>query len=167
MQRGSVRALLNVLPDPTGRDARSAMALAGQLVKQGADAGSLLRLRVVTKTVRLIEITAPGTRKLTTLQDWRALLPSSAPKMLVEPLKSLFPIQITIRCDDRADFEHVTYAFLFSASSPPRRKHNLCNAARLSWMSLRMNINVAATTFRSWSSASKTKRYAPIQCISL
>jgi hypothetical protein len=34
MQRGSVRALLNVLPDPTGRDARSALALAETLVKQ-------------------------------------------------------------------------------------------------------------------------------------
>jgi aryl carrier-like protein len=103
MQRGSVRALLNVLPDPTGRDARSAMALAEQLVKQGADAASLLRLRGVTKTVRLIEITAPGMRKHTTLQDWRALLPSSAPKTLVEILKRHFPIRFTVRIDDSAD----------------------------------------------------------------
>jgi len=83
MQRGSVRALLNVLPDPTGRDSRSALALAESLKQQGSDAASSLRSRVVTKTVRLVEITAPGTRKQTSVQDWRALLPSSAPKSLM------------------------------------------------------------------------------------
>jgi len=82
MQRGSVRALLNVLPDSTGRDARSASALAESLVRQGADATSVLRARGVTKTIRLIEITAPGTRKHTSLQDWRALLPPPAKSLL-------------------------------------------------------------------------------------
>lgn len=82
MQRGSVRALLNVLPDPTGRDARSALALAETLVQQGADAASALRARSVTKTVRMIEITAAATRKQTSLHDWRAVLPSAVPRAL-------------------------------------------------------------------------------------
>ena len=55
--------MVNVLPDPTGRDARSAMALAESLVKQGSDASSSLRQRGVARTVRIIEITAPGARK--------------------------------------------------------------------------------------------------------
>jgi hypothetical protein len=82
MQRGSVRALLNVLPDPTGRDARSALALAETLAQQGADAASALRALSVTKTVRMIEITAAATRKQTSLHDWRALLPSAVPRAL-------------------------------------------------------------------------------------
>lgn len=43
MQRGSVKALLNVLPDPTGRDARSALALAETLVKQVGCAACMLQ----------------------------------------------------------------------------------------------------------------------------
>ena len=87
MERGSVRALLNVLPDPTGRDARSAQALAEALVKQGSDAASSLRLRGVTRTVRNIEIVPPASRKHTSLHDWRALLPGTAGGQTLLPSK--------------------------------------------------------------------------------
>lgn len=49
---------------------------------QGADPTSSLRSRGVTKTVQLVEITAAATRKQTSLQDWRALLPSVVPRAL-------------------------------------------------------------------------------------
>jgi hypothetical protein len=113
VQRGSVRALVNVLPDPTGRDPRSALALAESLVKQGSDPASSLRLRAVAKTVRIIEITAPGTRKQTSLQAWRSLLPGAAGKALPHSSEAAQSLERRQKELDELEQEYL------------RRRHNL------------------------------------------
>ncbi len=113
VQRGSVRAMVNVLPDPTGRDARSAMALAESLVKQGSDASSSLRQRAVARTVRIIEITAPGARKQTSLQAWRAFRPDTAGTALPHSSEAAQSLERRQKELDELEQEYM------------RRRHNL------------------------------------------
>ena len=113
VQRGSVRAMVNVLPDPTGRDARSAMALAESLVKQGSDASSSLRQRGVARTVRIIEITAPGARKQTSLQAWRSFHPDAAGTALPHPSEAAQSLERRQKELDELEQEYM------------RRRHNL------------------------------------------